>query len=94
MYLFFFFLLIPFSLSSVQVLKWKEQYGGTILNQLRRLGASLDWSREVKFLFSLVRKKYDLFLKNALSSIANFECHVHLNLCISVSQWMSKDQKL
>ncbi|XP_015690635.1 valine--tRNA ligase, mitochondrial 1-like [Oryza brachyantha] len=30
-----------------EVLKWKEQYGGTIFNQLRRLGASLDWSREV-----------------------------------------------
>ncbi|CAL5082726.1 unnamed protein product [Urochloa decumbens] len=29
-----------------EVLKWKDQYGGTILNQLRRLGASLDWSRE------------------------------------------------
>ncbi|TVU22234.1 hypothetical protein EJB05_31918 [Eragrostis curvula] len=29
-----------------EVLKWKEHYGGTILNQLRRLGASLDWSRE------------------------------------------------
>lgn len=42
--------------SSVQVLEWKDQYGGTILNQLRRLGASLDWSREVNFLFSLVKK--------------------------------------
>ncbi|KAJ4964063.1 hypothetical protein NE237_024002 [Protea cynaroides] len=29
-----------------EVWKWKNQYGGTILNQLRRLGASLDWSRE------------------------------------------------
>ncbi|XP_051129564.1 valine--tRNA ligase, mitochondrial 1 [Andrographis paniculata] len=29
-----------------QVWKWKEEYGGTILKQLRRLGASLDWSRE------------------------------------------------
>ncbi|CAA6663652.1 unnamed protein product [Spirodela intermedia] len=29
-----------------EVWKWKEQYGGTILNQERRLGASLDWSRE------------------------------------------------
>ncbi|KAF0913119.1 hypothetical protein E2562_020255 [Oryza meyeriana var. granulata] len=29
-----------------EVLKWKDEYGGTILNQLRRLGASLDWSRE------------------------------------------------
>ncbi|XP_050219299.1 valine--tRNA ligase, mitochondrial 1 [Mercurialis annua] len=29
-----------------EVWKWKEEYGGTILGQLRRLGASLDWSRE------------------------------------------------
>ena len=32
-----------------KVWKWKNQHGGTILTQLRRLGASLDWSREVKF---------------------------------------------
>ncbi|MCD4813358.1 valine--tRNA ligase [bacterium] len=25
---------------------WKEEYGGTIMRQLRRLGSSLDWSRE------------------------------------------------
>ncbi|WP_420431718.1 valine--tRNA ligase [Hyphobacterium sp.] len=29
-----------------RVWKWKEESGGTILNQLRRLGASCDWSRE------------------------------------------------
>ncbi|KMZ60474.1 Valine--tRNA ligase [Zostera marina] len=29
-----------------EVWKWKEEYGGTILSQERRLGASLDWSRE------------------------------------------------
>ncbi|KAL3526173.1 hypothetical protein ACH5RR_014545 [Cinchona calisaya] len=29
-----------------EVWKWKNEYGGTILKQLRRLGASLDWSRE------------------------------------------------
>jgi valyl-tRNA synthetase len=29
-----------------RVWAWKEQSGGTILNQLRRLGASCDWSRE------------------------------------------------
>ncbi|VVA98459.1 unnamed protein product [Arabis nemorensis] len=29
-----------------EVWKWKNQSGGTILTQLRRLGASLDWSRE------------------------------------------------
>lgn len=29
-----------------RVWKWKEESGGTIVNQLRRLGASCDWSRE------------------------------------------------
>ena len=46
-------------LSYKQVLKWKDQYGGTILNQLRRLGASLDWSREVTYLFILVGMAHD-----------------------------------
>jgi valyl-tRNA synthetase len=27
--------------------KWKEEYGKNICNQLRRVGASLDWTREV-----------------------------------------------
>jgi valyl-tRNA synthetase len=29
-----------------RVWQWKEQYGGTIIQQLRRLGASCDWPRE------------------------------------------------
>ena len=29
-----------------RVWAWKEQLGGTIVNQLKRLGASCDWSRE------------------------------------------------
>ncbi len=29
-----------------RVWEWKQQYGGTIMRQLRRLGSSLDWSRE------------------------------------------------
>jgi valyl-tRNA synthetase len=29
-----------------QVWEWKEQYGGTIIQQLKRLGASCDWERE------------------------------------------------
>jgi len=29
-----------------RVWEWKNQYGGTIMRQLRRLGSSLDWSRE------------------------------------------------
>ena len=29
-----------------QVWEWKEQYGGTIINQLKKLGSSCDWDRE------------------------------------------------
>jgi valyl-tRNA synthetase len=29
-----------------RIWEWKAESGGTILNQLRRLGASCDWSRE------------------------------------------------
>ncbi len=29
-----------------RVWAWKQEYGGTIMRQLRRLGSSLDWSRE------------------------------------------------
>ncbi|KAM6567051.1 hypothetical protein CsatA_026179 [Cannabis sativa] len=29
-----------------RVWEWKEKYGGTITNQIKRLGASCDWSRE------------------------------------------------
>ena len=29
-----------------RVWKWREQSGGTIINQLKRLGASCDWERE------------------------------------------------
>ncbi len=26
--------------------QWKEEYGGKIINQLKKLGASADWERE------------------------------------------------
>lgn len=29
-----------------RVWEWKEEYGGTIINQLKRLGSSCDWERE------------------------------------------------
>jgi valyl-tRNA synthetase len=29
-----------------RVWNWKNESGGTIVNQLKRLGASCDWSRE------------------------------------------------
>src|SRR5712692_8889554 len=28
-----------------RIQQWREQYGGTIIEQLKRLGASCDWSR-------------------------------------------------
>ncbi|MCX6812435.1 MAG: valine--tRNA ligase [Candidatus Berkelbacteria bacterium] len=54
-----------------EVWKWKEQYGGTILEQLRALGASCDWSRE-KFtldeeMSAAVRKAFvHLYEKNLI----------------------------
>lgn len=30
-----------------QVWRWKEQYGGRIVQQLRGMGAALDWQRSV-----------------------------------------------
>lgn len=32
---------------NLEVWKWKEKYGNTITEQLRTLGCSLDWSREM-----------------------------------------------
>jgi len=32
-----------------RVWRWKEQSGGTIINQLKKLGASCDWSRETVY---------------------------------------------
>ena len=29
-----------------RVWKWKEEYGGTIIKQLKRLGVACDWRRE------------------------------------------------
>ena len=31
-----------------EVYKWVDQYGGTINQQLRRIGSSLDWNRQVR----------------------------------------------
>ena len=52
-----------------RVWEWKAESGGTIVNQLKRLGASCDWSRErftmdeglsqarfLKFLWSFIAK--------------------------------------
>lgn len=53
-----------------KIWEWKEQYGGKIFHQLRRLGASLDWDREQFTLdegFSkAVRKCFVEFYKEGL----------------------------
>jgi len=33
-----------------EVWKYKEEYGGRILTQLKRLGCSLDWDRQALFI--------------------------------------------
>ncbi len=44
-----------------KVWEWKGEYGGRILNQMRRLGASVDWSRE--------RFTFDAGLSRAVQTI-------------------------
>jgi valyl-tRNA synthetase len=44
-----------------RVWQWKAEYGGRILNQMRRLGASVDWSRE--------RFTFDAGLSRAVQTI-------------------------
>ncbi|MCP2520934.1 valine--tRNA ligase [Candidatus Aminicenantes bacterium AC-335-A11] len=51
--------------------EWKEKYGGIIVNQLKKLGASLDWSRERftmdKGFTKAVRKVFvDLYKSNLI----------------------------
>ncbi|MEK7107915.1 MAG: class I tRNA ligase family protein [Patescibacteria group bacterium] len=46
-----------------KIWQWREQYGETILNQLKRLGCSLDWSR-TRFTMD---EKYQLAVKTAFA---------------------------
>uniref|UniRef100_A0A453BGT6 Uncharacterized protein n=1 Tax=Aegilops tauschii subsp. strangulata TaxID=200361 RepID=A0A453BGT6_AEGTS len=69
--------------SSVHVLEWKDQYGGAILNQLRRLGASLDWTSEINFLFSLVKKNSE---NNVLTIVPTPNVHLMSTSCVSALQ--------
>src|SRR5204862_2629369 len=47
-----------------RVWEWKQQYGGIILKQIRRIGASCDWSRE-RFTFDegLSRAVREVFVR-------------------------------
>ncbi|MEE2981231.1 MAG: valine--tRNA ligase [Pseudomonadota bacterium] len=68
-----------------RVWAWKEESGGTISNQLRRLGASADWSRE-RFtmdegLSAAVRKVFvDLYKQGLIyrdKRLVNWDCKLH-----------------
>ena len=68
-----------------RVWRWKEESGGAITNQLRRLGASADWSRE-RFtmdegLSSAVRKVFvDLYKQGLIyrdKRLVNWDCKLH-----------------
>ncbi len=68
-----------------RVWRWKEESGGTIINQLRRLGASADWSRE-RFtmdegLSRAVRKVFVTLYKEGLiyrdKRLVNWDCKLH-----------------
>jgi len=68
-----------------RVWQWKEESGGTITNQLRRLGASADWSRE-RFtmddgLSAAVRKVFvDLYKQGLIyrdKRLVNWDCKLH-----------------
>ncbi|MFT5159444.1 MAG: valyl-tRNA synthetase [Paracoccaceae bacterium] len=45
---------------TAKVWEWKEQYGSTIINQLKRLGASCDWERNA---FTMDENFHDAVLK-------------------------------
>jgi valyl-tRNA synthetase len=45
---------------TAKVWEWKEQYGSTIINQLKRLGASCDWDRNA---FTMDEQFHDAVLK-------------------------------
>jgi hypothetical protein len=54
-----------------EVWRWKGDYGAQICNQLRRLGSSLDWSREV-FTMDEVPSMLDLLPPSVLGEVLLF----------------------
>ena len=41
-----------------RVWQWKEEYGGRITTQIRRLGASCDWSRRSRYVCRASRSPF------------------------------------
>ncbi|KAA0874721.1 valine--tRNA ligase [Nitrincola tapanii] len=81
-----------------RIWEWKEESGGTITRQLRRMGASLDWSRErftmdegfYKAVQEVFVRLYDDKLIYRGKRLVNWDCKLHT--AISDLEVENKDQ--
>ncbi len=81
-----------------KIWEWKEESGGTITRQLRRMGASLDWSRErftmdegfYKAVQEVFVRLYDDKLIYRGKRLVNWDCKLHT--AISDLEVENKDQ--
>lgn len=81
-----------------KIWEWKEESGGTITRQLRRMGASLDWSRErftmdegfYKAVQEVFIRLYDDKLIYRGKRLVNWDCKLHT--AISDLEVENKDQ--
>ncbi|MHB9144076.1 MAG: valine--tRNA ligase [Symbiobacteriia bacterium] len=64
-----------------RVWEWKAQYGGTITRQLRRLGASADWSRERFTLDEGVSRAVRLVFERLYKKGLIYRAHYLINWC-------------
>lgn len=72
-----------------EVWKWKEEYGGKIVHQLRRIGSSLDWEREEftmsSKLSNAVKEAFVRFHDDGLIYRANRLVNWSSTLCTAIS---------
>jgi valyl-tRNA synthetase len=63
------------------VRRWKQQYGGRINDQLRRLGVSVDWTREA-FTMDQPRSGLLVFTRRT-------QCHVYTSWLMTLITWQT-----
>ena len=77
--------------------EWKEEYGGRIVNQLKKLGSSADWDRNIYLLMSQV-----ITLESLLREVEYMPCYAdwrerrelkHLHICSGIILQM-QDEKM
>ncbi|MFF9507592.1 valine--tRNA ligase [Streptomyces sp. NPDC014724] len=64
-----------------RVWQWKDEYGGRILDQLRRLGAGLDWSRERFTMDEGLSKAVQTIFKNLYDDELIYRAERIINWC-------------